>query len=238
MDTMPQVKNFADGSNYWEQSFDTFSAKVYLPTCDLPVNIINYGFMTPYLLVFEEKKLTPEDAKQFADTKGLSAIAKEYGGSVVFIYPKAADWSNASASLFADLISNTKIGQYYENGVTKMRDRFTGNWGSLYIRGALHRSFLYGTGASADYIATHLLQTIEGDGLFGKGDITPVLCCLENLSILPSPSRRDIPVISVGNTAEINKALTDSLDYVLCKETADYYNDFVSFGKKFRRMVG
>ena len=60
MDTMPQLKNFADGSNYWEHSFDTFSAKVYLPTCELPTDIINYGFMTPYLLVFEEKKLTPQ----------------------------------------------------------------------------------------------------------------------------------------------------------------------------------
>ena len=59
MDTMPQVKNFADGSNYWEQSFDTFSAKVYLPTCELPTDIINYGFMTPYLLVFEETERTP-----------------------------------------------------------------------------------------------------------------------------------------------------------------------------------
>jgi len=238
MDTMPAIKFFADGSKYWEHTFDSFSVKVYLPNCNLPTDIINYGFMTPYLLIFEEHTLSPEDAKNFADETGFSKIATEYGGSVVFISPAAGDWSNASPALFTELISNTKIGQYYENGVTKMRDRFTGNWGSLYIRGALHRSFLYGTGASADYIATHLLQTIEGDGLFGKGDITPALCCLEKLSVLPAPKRRDIPVISIGNSEEINSALADTLDYVLCKESADYYNDFVSFGKRFRRMVG
>ena len=238
MDTMPTIKNFADGSKYWENNFGSFDAKIYLPSCDLPTDIINYAFMTPYLLVFEEHRLTAEEAKQFADEKGFSKIAKEYGSSVVFISPATGNWNTASPSLFADLISNTKIGQYYENGVTKMRDRFTGNWGSLYIRGALHRSFLYGTGASADYIATHLLQTIEGDGLFGKGDITPALCCLENLSVLPAPARRDIPVISVGNNTEINKAFQENLDYVLCKEKADYYADFIAFGKKFRRMVG
>ena len=239
MDSMPMIKNFADGSKYWETTFETFSAKVYLPNCDLPTDIINYAFMTPYLLVFEENRLTPEEAKSFADDKGFSKIAAEYGGSVVFIYPTSEHgWENASTGLFSELISQTKFGQYYENGITKMRDRFTGAWGSLYIRGGLHRSFLYGTGASADYIAKHLLQTIEGDGLFGKGDITPALCCLEHLSILPSPERRDIPVISVANTPEINQAFQDNLDHVLCKETADYYNDFVSFGKKFRRMVG
>jgi len=238
MDIMPKIHSFTDGSKYWENSFDSFSAKVYLPNCDLPADIINYAFMTPYLLVFEENRLTPEEAKHFADTRGFSAIAKEYGGSVVFIYPAAGSWSDASPTLFTELISNTKIGQYYENGVTKMRNRFTGEWGSLFIRGGLHRSFLYGIGASADYIATYLLQTTEGDGLYGKGDITPALCCLEGLSVLPAPARRDIPVISVGNNEEINTALTGSLDYVLCKESADYYNDFISFGKKFRRMVG
>lgn len=238
MDTMPMIKNFSDGSKYWENTFETFSAKVYLPTCDLPVDVINYAFMTPYLLVFEEKKLTIEEAKQFADEKGFSKIAAEYGGSVVFISPNADSWLQASPSLFADLISNTKIGQYYENGVTKTRNRFTGEWGGLFIRGALHRSFLYGTGASADYIATNLLQTIEGDGLYGKGDITPALCCLEKLSVIPAPSRRDIPVISIENSDTVNKAFQDNLDYVLCKETPDYYADFISFGKKFRRMVG
>lgn len=238
MDTMPIIKSFEDNSKYWEQTFDSFSAKIYLPVCDLPFDIINYGFMTPYLLIFEEQRLTPAEAKQFADKNGFSKIAAEYGGSVVFIYPTSADWNTASTSLFTELISNTKIGQYYENGVTKMRDRFTGAWGKLYIRGALHRSFLYGTGASADYIAKHLLKTIEGDGLFGKGDITLALCCLENLSVLPSPSRRDIPVISIGNSEEINNILQAGLDYTLCKDEADTYNDFISFGKKFRRMVG
>ncbi len=239
METMPQLITFADGSNLWNNTFSTFKVKVYLPNCSVPADIINYGFMTPYLLIFEENNTTPEEAKRFADERGLSKIAAEYGGSVVFIHPvKEGGWKNAPSHLFADLISETKIGQYYENGVTKMRDRFTGEWGKLFIRGALHRSFLFGFGSSADYIANNLLQTIEGDGLFGKGDITPTVCILENLSVLPAPKRRDIPVISIGNSAEINLSLQNNLDHVLCKEQADYYADFKSFSKKFRRMVG
>jgi len=239
MNTMPAINFFSDGSKYWEHTFDSFTAKVYLPVCNLPADIINYAFMTPYFLIFEENRMTPEEAKQFADEKGFSEIAAGYGGSVVFLYPTSdSGWEDAPESLFAELISNTKIGQYYENGVTKMRNRFTGEWGELYIRGALHRSFLYGTGKSADYIATNLLHTIEGDGLYGKGDITPALCCLENLSVLPLCERRDIPVISIRNSTKINNILKDDLDYVLIKESADYYNDFLTFGKKFRRMVG
>ncbi len=239
MKQMPQIISLSDGSKIWENRFEKFGVKVYIPKCDLPVDVINYGFMTPYLLVFEEEKKTLEGAKQFADESGLSEIAKQYGGSVVFIYPtNEGGWEKAPEDLFASIISETKIGQYYEDGVVKSRDRFTGNWGDLYIRGALLRSYLYGFGSSADYIAKNCLKTIEGDGLYGKGDITPVVCILEGLSVVPAPQRRDIPVISVGNGSDINDALADGLDSVLVKEKADYVADFKTFIKKYRRMVG
>ena len=99
MDTMPIIKSFADGSKYWENSFGSFEATVYLPAHELPADIINYVFMTPYLLVFAENRLTPEEAKQYADQKGFSKIAAEYAGSVVFIRPATGDWGTASQSL-------------------------------------------------------------------------------------------------------------------------------------------
>ncbi len=239
MKEMPKVILLGDGSKMWGNRFDKFEVKVYIPKCDLPVDVINYGFMTPYLLVFEEEKKTVEGAKQFADESGLSEIAKQYGGSVVFIYPtNEGGWEKAPEDLFASIISETKIGQYYEDGVVKSRDRFTGNWGELYIRGALHRSCLYGFGNSADYIAKNCLKTIEGDGLYGKGDITPAVCILERLSVVPKPERRDIPVVSVDNASDINVALEEGLDSVLVKEKADYAADFKTFIKKYRRMVG
>lgn len=239
MKKMPQIDLFDDGSKIWENRFDKFEAKVYLPKCDPITDMINYGFMTPYLLVFEENKNTLLEAKKFADESGLTEIAAEYGGSLVFIYPtNEGGWPKAPADLFASIISETKISQYYKDGAAIMRDRFTGNWGDLFIRGALLRSCLYGFGASADYIAENCLQTVEGDGLYGKGDITPVVCILQNLSVVPNPKRRDIPLISIGNSAAANQALTSGLDNVLIKETPSYKDDFNSFIKKYRRMVG
>ena len=239
MEKKPEVIALADGSKLWEQRFEKFEVKVYLPKCDLLTDVINYGFITPYLLVFEENKYSREEAINFANESGLAKIAAEYGGSVVFIYPtNDGGWKNAPADLFASIISETKISQYYQDGMAIMRNRFTGEWGSFFIRGALLRSYLYGFGASADYIAENCLQTIEGDGLYGKGDITPVVCIMQKLSVVPQPKRRDIPVISIGNSAEVNDALKNSLDHVLIEEKAHYIDNFRSFMKKFRRMVG
>lgn len=239
MEKMPVIINLEDGSKIWEQRFEKFEAKVYLPKCDLPTDVINYGFVTPYLLVFEESKYTLDEAKMFADESGLANIASEYGGSVVFIYPaNEGGWNFAPDDLFASIISETKISQYHQDGVAIMRNRFTGEWGKLYIRGALLRSYLYGFGASADYIAENCLKTIEGDGLYGKGDITPVVCILQNLSVVPKPQRRDIPVISIGNSDLVNEALKANLDDVLIDDKADYINHFKRFIKKYRRMVG
>lgn len=235
----PEILKIGNGNRIWTYIFEKFEAKVYLPKCDLYTDIINYGFMTPYLLVFEENKLNLEEAAAFAEEKGLADIAREYGGSVVFIYPtNEGGWENAPEDLFASIISETKISQYYKDGVAIMWDRFGKKWGNKYIRGALHRSFVFGYGASADYVIKNCLQTIEGDGLWGRSDITPTLCVLENASVIPNPQRRDIPIISVGNSKKINEALTKAVDTLLVKEASDYYADFKSFMKPYRRMVG
>ncbi len=239
IEKMPQISVMSDGSKIWGNRFEKFEAKVYLPKSDTITEVINYGFMTPYLLIFEEKKYTVDEAKTFADESGLSEIARNYGGSVVFIYPtNEGGWKNAPEDLFSSIILETKISQYYQNGVAKMRNRFTGEWEGLYIRGALHRSCLYGFGSSADYIARNCLKTIEGEGLYGKGDITPTVCILQGLSEIPYPERRDIPVLSIGNSDEVNEALKKNLDDIYVKEQADYVQDFKCYIKKYRRMVG
>lgn len=239
MKEMPEIIDCGNEGKYYTHSFETFKVKVYIPKCDLPVDIINYGFMTPYLLVFEENAGTIEENIKFANESGLSTIAKRYGGSVVFVYPNSENgWEDASPSLFADLIGETRISQYYENGVALMRDRFTGKWGDKYIRGALHRSCLYGFGKSADYIAKNCLKTIEGNGLYGKGDITPAVCILQNLSVVPMPERSDLPIVSIGNSEEINDAFMFAVNDLLIKEAPDYVDDFDTFVKKYRRMVG
>ena len=241
MEKMPEVITLNDGSRYWEHTFEKFTAKVYVPVCDPVTNIVNFGFRAPYILVFEETKQTMDAAKNFAVQSGLAKIAADFGSSVVFIYPTCeGGWDKAPEDLFACLISESRISQYYKDGTAIMRDRFTGDWNGYFIRGAVLRTYLYGFGKSADYIAGHCLQRIQGDGLYGKGDITPAGCILERLSLIPAPANdaRDIPVVSVGNSDTVNRALENSLDHVLIKNAADYTDDFRHFTGTFRRMMG
>ena len=236
---MPKVNKLYDGSTVWCHEYDGFEAKVYIPKCELLTDVINYGFIAPYMMVFEENKLSLEEAKHFADENGLAKIAANFGGSVVFIYPtNEGGWNKAPKDLFESIISESRISQYYKDGVAIMRNRFTGVWGEHYIRGGVLRTYLYGYGASANYIAINCLKRIDGDGLYGKGDITPVVCILQNLSVIPKPERRDIPVVSVGNSSAVNEALNDALDYVLVKDHMEYEEDFIHFIGSFRRMVG
>lgn len=239
MDNMPVITVSEDGSKLWSHSFSTFDAKVYLPVCDAITEIVNFGFCAPYLLVFEEKKQSLEEAKQYADRTGLAQIAAESGGSVVFIWPNNdGGWKRASENLFSEIISESRISQYYQDGTATIRNRFTGEWGQHYIRGAVLRTCLYGRGEAADYIAKNCLKTIEGDGLYGKGDVTPVTCVLEHLSVVPKPERRDIPVVSVGNTEQINQALKVSLDDVRGVKQMNWPEDYPQFIGTFRRMMG
>jgi len=237
MRDLPKIVGYSDGSKSWEHNFGAFTAKVYLPKCELLTDVIDYGFMAPYLLIFVEHDCSMEEAKQFADESGLAEIAAEYGSSVVFIYPTEG-WENAPADLYACIIDETRISQYYKDGCARVYDRFAKRFENWYIRGGLHRSYVYGIGSSADFLAKNCLKTIEGNGLYGPGDITPTVCILQNLSVMPKIQRRDIPVVSIGNSGKVNDALAESCENLLIKENADYSDDFHSFIKHYRRMVG
>ncbi len=241
LDKMPEVFTLQDGSKYWEHTFEDFHAKIYLPESKPVADIVNFGFRAPYLLVFEENKQSIEEAKNYADTTGLTKIAANFNSSVVFVYPTCdGGWDNATADLYLNLIANSRISQYYKDGVAIMRDRFTGNWNGFYIRGTVVRAHLYGKGKSADYIAKHCLKQTEGDGLYGKCNIAPVSCTLQNLSIVPAPAKdaRDIPMISVNNSSTANDALKAGLDHVLIKDSADFEADYYAFCDRYHRMMG
>ncbi len=235
---MPEVIRKGNGC-FWSAAYDTFRVKVYVPDNNLNGDVLNYGFGAPYLLVFEEKEQSAEEAVAFAEKTGLAKIAAGYDSSVVFVYPTAKDgWSGADVTLFQELIANSKIHQYYKNGCVTMRNRFTGEWAGFFIRGAIFRTYVYGYGASADYIAKYLLQTVNGEFLWGPGEITPAACVLSNLSAVPVVQRNDIPVISVGNNSAVNIALQKGCNNVLVKAEADYEKDFADFLIKYRRWCG
>ena len=242
MKEMPEMTK-VDGGLVWSHTFEKFKAVVYVPENDLMDDVLNYGFIAPYLLVFALRDYTTnyDEAVKFARTNNFDQIAKKYGTSVLFIYPTSANgWKDAAPDLFSEIISNSKIHEYYENGVVKFYNRFTKKLEAYYIRGGIFHTNLYGFGESADYIAANCLNHFEGDGLWGRADCAPVACTLTNLTPQAKINVKasDIPVVSYGNTTEINQLLASKCKYFLEKSIPDFAGDMESFVKQFRRMLG
>ena len=202
----PQVRETA-GGKCWEHTFEQFELKVYVPDNDLDGQVNNYGFRAPCLLVFEEKKQDMDSAVRFARESGLARIAADRDTSVLFVYPtKNGGWAAEDESLYAAVISEIKMIQVYKDGIVENYDFFAKEFKGYFVRGAIFRADIYSFGASADYVATHLLKTLQGDYLWGPGEITPAMCSMEGLSAVPDVQRKDIAILSVGNSTEINRA--------------------------------
>lgn len=239
MNNKPEIVQFSDGGFAWELSFETFCMKMYVPQSKLPWKIINYGFRAPYLLIFKDDLRDLNAVKEYADKVGFAQIAAGYACGVAVVSPlPGVTWENAPETIYQDVIAQSRISQYYEDGFALMWDRFAKKWGEYFIRGTVSRAMLYGQGKAADYIAKNYLKTVEGQGMFGPGDITPAACVLENLSVEVVPERRDIPVLSIGNSCTVNRLFAEALDHFESKDSADYVKDFEEFTGNFRRMVG
>lgn len=234
----PAVSAPAGGGKYWEHEYEKFFLKAYIPANDLDGQTNNYGFRAPLLLVFEEKRMSPDEAVAFAKTTGLADIAAAADSSVLFVYPtNAGGWQDATADFYASIIAEVKIAPEYADGMVEITDFFTREFKGYFIRGAIFRADIYSFGASADYVAKNLLKTIQGEYLWGPGEITPAMCSMQGLSVLPCPERRDIGILSVGNSAEINAGF-DVCANLLIKDAPDYRADFQSFVRKFKMWCG
>ena len=237
MKERPQVRE-ANGGKCWEHTFDSFFLKVYVPDNDLDGQTNNYGFRAPLLLVFEEEKKAMDEAVEFARESGLARIAARADSSVLFVYPTAeGGWAAADEALYAAVIAEIRMIQVYRDGIVEDFDFFKQQFRGYFVRGAIFRADIYSFGASADYVAGHLLKTLQGQYLWGPGEITPAMCSMHGLSVIPDVQRRDIPVLSVGNSAEINRAF-DGCEHLLIKEKADYEADFDAFVKHFKMWCG
>ncbi len=228
----------AKGGRYWEHEFEKFRLKVYVPDNELDGQTNNYGFRAPLLTVFEENPLSADAAVDFATETGLARIAASVDSSVLFVYPTAPDgWAGADESLYVSFISEVKMIQVYKDGIVENYDFFAKCFKGYFVRGAIFRTDIYSFGASADYVAKHLLKTLNGEYLWGPGEITPAMCSMERLSVIPDIERRDIAVISANNGADINKAF-EGCENLLIKDRADYVNDYYSFVKRFKMWCG
>ena len=239
MKRMPEVSFLAEGVKTWAYEFERFRVKTLVPEPDPLEGCVNFGFKAPYLIVLEETELSPEEALRYARARGLLALAKRFSTSVVCVYPTdEGGWERADEQLFIDLVAESRIQQYYRDGVVMSRDRFSGAWGDCYIRGAIFRTCLYGSGRSADYIARCLLKTIHGLYLWGPGEITPLGVTLESLSAVPVPERRDIPILSLNNTKEINAALSVRCDHFRISSPEGFEKDYLNFLGRYKRWCG
>lgn len=237
MTERPQVKQI-EGGKCWEHTFEKFYLKVFVPDNDLDGQTNNYGFRAPLLLVLEEEKQSMDEAVRFARESGLAGVAAGADSSVLFVYPTAeGGWEKADESLYAAVIAEVKMIQVYRDGIVENFNFFTQTFLGYFVRGAVFRADVYGFGKSADYVAKNLLRTIQGEYLWGPGEITPAMCSMEGLSTVPDVQRRDIAVLSVGNSETINRAF-DGCENLLIKEKADYRADYYSFVKKFKMWCG
>lgn len=237
MTERPQVRDVT-GGRCWEHRFDLFGLKVYVPDNDLDGQVNNYGFRAPLLLVFEEKPQTMDEAVRFARETGLEKVAADTDTSVLFVYPMAeGGWASADESLYASLIAEIRMIQVYRDGIVEDYDFFQRKFRGYFVRGAIFRTDIYSYGASADYVAAHLLKTLQGQYLWGPGEITPAMCSMERLSVMPDVRRRDIAILSVGNGGEINRAF-EGCEHLLIRDKADYEADYKSFVKRFKMWCG
>ena len=238
MMTRPAVSTLPDGGKYWENEYEKFYLKAYVPATEIDGQALNYGFRAPLLLVFEEHRQSREEAVAFARESGLADIAAAADSGVLFVYPTTeGGWKNATEELYAAVIAEVKMDPVYSDGIVELTNFFTREFQGYYIRGAKFRADIYSFGESADYVARNLLKTVQGEFLWGPGEITPAMCSMERLSVIPTPERKDIGILSVGNSEEVNQAFGDC-ENLLVKAEADYRADFKSFVRKFKMWCG
>ena len=234
----PKVETLSDGGKYWEHEYEDFYLKAYIPKTQIDGTVNNYTFKQPLLLIFEEVYTSKEEAINFANKNGFADIAADYDSSVLFVYPKCAGgWKGATESLYAAVIKQVKMTPEYRDGITEYTDFFKNVFMGYSIRGAIFRADVYSYGESADYVATNLLKKIDGEYLWGPGEITPAMCSMEGLSVIPQVERRDIAIISVGNSETVNSVFKES-QHMLIKDKAEYKADFKNFVRKFKMWCG
>ncbi|MBR0137727.1 MAG: hypothetical protein IJM15_04895 [Erysipelotrichaceae bacterium] len=200
---------------------------VYQPKDIMNGNIINYGYSAPFLLVFGEGKMKPQEAVSFIIEKGIDKIAQKNGGSVIFINPQKS-WDREKEGIYEAVLARTMVGQTgFSHGLIKDAQSR-----EYYLFASPAQTCIYGYGKGANYIAQYCLKPLTGVSSMsslGSDEITATAAVLENLSITPVIEEQEIIVVSLNNAS--------SIDQEAGKMSNNYHISTASFDKVYDEFI-
>lgn len=194
----------------------------------------------PVFMVFGDGKFEPDSAAAYAREKGLAEIAAANGSNVVFINPIGDTWSDEDAEAYGNIAQaiNDSSTEASENGITVSANFMTKET-EIKMVGSQSRIYIYGENQGADYVAGAALKVVEAPTFWGGTvNVTPAGVTLSGLSEAGSVEENDIPVVSIGNSEEVNAALEEKCGSVTAEEAADYAAEFTEIIGNNRRQAG
>ena len=227
---------------------------VYQPKDLMESDIINHGYSAPLLLVFGEGQFTGQDAVSYAEETRLAQIAQENGGTVIFVNPKDT-WKTEEEGIYERVLSKVRVSQWgFSHGIlydekiphNRFEEMAMKRPGfdpvpEYFIFGSPVATYVYAKGAGADYFAHNYLKEIKGQnamGDLGFADITMTAVTLENLSVIPEVTCKDVSIVSVNNSEEINQALLASDNRTAVCATLDVVAQYDAYIGDYKRWAG
>ena len=198
----------------------------------------------PAFVVFGESSFDAEAADTFAEETGLGAIAAKEGASICFVNPVEGTWSEADAAVYEMIVSaiNDSSTNEVSNGISSGFDFMSGQMKSG-IMATAQRIYVYGIGAGADFVAAHYIRPVVSsvtypDGFTMTFDRSATSVTVSGLTDVSGIEPNDLPIVSIGNSEEINKALEEACGSLLVDMEADYEAEYAALAGLYRRQAG
>lgn len=194
----------------------------------------------PLFLFFGNGKTDRTEAEKKAWENGLAQIAASRGASICFIDPAGEDWGEEDAQVYINFLENTSDSSLSDKnkGFSEGIDFFTKK-AFRKITGTLQEIYIYGEGSGADFAAAYFLKKIYMETPWKDNrNVTASGCTLTGLSKVSIEDVTDIPVVSLGNSAEINQRLSQKCMNFRENGAGSYREFFESFTGRFRRQSG
>ena len=218
---------------------------VYYPTPNATDTLgVSTTCTAPAFMVFGDSAFDAESADAFAAETGLGQIAAQEGASICFVNPVGETWSEADAAVYEGLVGaiNDSSTNTVENGISAGIDFMSGQPTSG-IMATAGRIYVYGVDKGADFVAANLIRPVTSsvtypDGFTMTFDRSATSVTVSGLTDVSAIEQNDLPVISIGNSDEINEALQAACGSLLVEDTADYAAEYDQLAGQFRRQAG